>query len=85
MNKAYIENTIKFYNECIKAGLDITELYDNDDCLGIPYPDAIGLATALEQKGIVHPDYDYKSEHDNDINATVWEVTCKISSFKESE
>ena len=48
MNKAYIENTIKFYNECIKAGLDITELYDDDDCLGIPYPDAIGLATALE-------------------------------------
>ena len=85
MNKTYIENTIKFYNECIKAGLDITELYDDDDRLGVPYPDAIGLATAMEQKGIAHPDYDYKAEYDSDINAMVWEVTCKVNPFKESE
>lgn len=84
MNKAYIENTLKFYNECIKAGLDITELYD-DDCLGVPYPDASGLVTALKQKGIAHPDYDYKFEYDNDINAMVCEVTCKVNPFKESE
>lgn len=85
MNKAYIENTLKFYNECIKAGLDITELYDDDDCLGVPYPDASGLVTALKQKGIAHPDYDYKFEYDNDINAMVCEVTCKVNLFKESE
>lgn len=85
MNKTYIENTIKFYNECIKAGLDITELYDDDDRLGVPYPDAIGLATAMEQKGIAHPDCDYKAEYDSDINAMVWEVTCKVNPFKESE
>lgn len=85
MNKTYIENTIKFYNECIKAGLDITELYDDDDRLGVPYPDAIGLATVMEQKGIAHPDYDYKAEYDSDINAMVWEVTCKVNPFKESE
>lgn len=85
MNKAYIENTIKFYNECIKAGLDIIKLYDDDDCLGVPYPDASGLVTALKQKGIAHPDYDYKFEYDNDINAMVCEVTCKVNPFKESE
>ena len=85
MTKTYIENTIKLYNECIKAGLDITELYDDDDRLGVPYPDAIGLATAMEQKGIAHPDYDYKAEYDSDINAMVWEVTCKVNPFKESE
>ena len=85
MNKKYIENTIKFYNECIKAGLDITELYDDDDSLGVPYPEAIGLATAMEQKGIAHPDYNYKAEYDSDINAMVWEVTCKVNPFEESK
>lgn len=48
MNKAYIENTIKFYNECIKAGLDIIELYDDDDCLGVPYPDVSGFEDTPE-------------------------------------